>query len=110
MASKKITLNYEGTAFVLEYNRNAVKNLESNGFLLDQVASKPVTMIPELFYGAFYMHHRNVRRDFVDKIYDSLSDKEGLITALLEMYSDTIQTLTSEPTEDNAKNVTWTMS
>jgi hypothetical protein len=40
----------------------------------------------------------------IDKIYDDLNDKTGLIEALMEMYADTLSTLTEESEEGN---VSW---
>jgi len=106
--SKVITLDYEGTKFELEMSRNSVMTMEANGFAADQIKAKPMTMIPELVYGAFTMHHPRVKRSLVDEIYASIPDKEAFITALVEMYTDTLDTLTATP--ENTKNVSWKMS
>lgn len=103
-----INLEYEGTKYVLEMSRNAVQQMESNGFVLEEVQTKPMTMIPELIYGAFIMHHSRVKRSLIDEIYASIDNKEEFITALLDMYADTLQTLTEKPS--NGKNVTWKTS
>ncbi len=78
--------------------------MEGQGFNVDALTTQPVTMIPLLFYGAFSKNHTGIKRGIVDKIYDSLSNKQGLITALVEMYAETVNTLMegSPETEGNA--------
>ena len=100
----KITIKYEKDTYELEFNRNAVRMMESQGFNIDALTTQPVTMIPMLFYGAFSKNHTGIKRNTVDKIYDSLSNKQGLIGALVEMYAETVSALMegSPETEGNA--------
>ena len=49
----KIVLTHEKKEYVMEYNRQSVKMMEGQGFVLDEITSKPMTMIPLLFQGAF---------------------------------------------------------
>lgn len=102
----KIVLNHEKKEYVLEFNRQSVKTMESQGFVLDEIASKPMTMIPMLFSGAFIKNCRGTKRSVIDDIFNGISDKEGLMNALLEMYADTLSTLTDSTEEGN---VTWTL-
>ena len=92
----KITLNYQEKDYTLEYNRQSVRMIEGQGFVLDQISEKPVTMIPILFSGAFIKNHRGLKRAFVDEIYDEVVDKSGLLNALMEMYAETLSSLTDE--------------
>jgi hypothetical protein len=67
-------------------------------------------MIPLLFAGAFIKNHSGkdgVKRKVVDEIYDSLDDKTALLEALMEMYADTLATLTDS---NGSGNVTWAMT
>ncbi len=100
----KIAIKYEKETYELEFNRNAVRMMEGQGFNVDALTSQPVTMIPLLFYGAFAKNHTGIKRNLVDKIYDSLSNKQALIGALVEMYAETVNTLMegSPETEGNA--------
>ena len=102
----KITLTYNKTEYTLEYSRQSVKIMESQGFVLDEVTSKPMTMIPMLFAGAFAKNHRGMKRNLYDEIFDSIVDKTGLVQALIELYADTLSTLT-EDSENNEGNVVW---
>ena len=92
----KITLNYNEKDYTLEYNRQSVRMMESQGFVLEQISTKPVTMIPMMFYGAFMKNHKGMKRALIDEIYDEVVDKSGLLNALMEMYAETLSTLTDE--------------
>lgn len=102
----KIVLNHEKKEYVLEYSRQSVKTMESQGFVLDEITSKPMTMIPLLFSGAFIKNCKGTKRAVIDDIYDGIPDKTALMQALMEMYAETLATLTDENVEGN---VTWTM-
>lgn len=102
----KIVLNYEKKEYVLEYNRQSVKQMEGQGFILEELATKPMTMIPMLFSGAFIKNCRGTKRAVIDEIYDGIGDKTALMEALMEMYADTLSTLTDGNGEGN---VTWTL-
>lgn len=100
----KIILNHENKEYVLEYNRQSVKQMEAQGFVLDEITSKPMTMIPLLFEGAFIKNCKGTKRKLIDEIYDGIGDKTGLMGALMEMYAETLSTLTDDSGEGN---VTW---
>ena len=104
--AKQLSFNYDGKDYILEFTRNSVKAMERNGFVADNIDTMPMTVLPELFAGAFLAHHRFEKRTVVDEIYNALSNKVELIEKLTEMYNDTIGTLVEEPEE--GKNVKWT--
>lgn len=101
----KISLTYNDKEYVLEYSRQSVRTMEAQGFVLDQISSKPVTMIPMLFTGAFIKNHKGIKRSLMDEMYEEISDKTGLLQALMEMYADTLSTLTDD--KETAGNVSW---
>ena len=101
----KIKMTYGKTEYTLEYNRQSVKTMEAQGFRLNDLTDMPVTMIPLLFSGAFIKNHRGVKRSVIDEIFDEISDKNAMLEALMEMYAETLQTLTDSNAE--AGNVSW---
>ena len=103
----KIVLNYDGKEYELEYSRQSVRTMEAQGFVLEQISAKPVTMIPMLFTGAFIKNHKGIKRNLMDEIYDEISDKTGLLQALMEMYADTLSSLTDDKEAEG--NATWAM-
>jgi hypothetical protein len=108
--AKTIHLKFEGKDYELEYNRDAVRVLESTGFVADDLFTKPVTMLPMLFYGAFMAHHKGIKRKEVERIYENLSGRSDLIGVLIEMYRDTVSSLMVDDNDGAEGNATWTMS
>ena len=103
----KINLTYDKKEYVLEFNRQSVKTMEGQGFVLEELTAKPMTMIPLLFQGAFIKNHRGIKRSLMDEIFEEIGDKTGLMEALMEMYAETLSTLTENNGEGNA---TWAMT
>lgn len=111
--STTITINYNDRDYTLEYNRMAVRQMEQQGFVLDQISDKPMTMIPLLVQGAFIKNHNMVRPALRNEIYDNLVNKtgtdgeNGFIQALLEMYAETVNVLTENNPADEGNVATW---
>ena len=110
--STTVTITYQNQQYILEYSRNAVKQLEQQGFVIDQLGDKPMTMVPLLVYGAFMKNHKGIKRSLVDEIYEHLVDKigdgeDGFIQVLLEMYAETVNTLTDNSAVDEGNAATW---
>lgn len=103
-----ITDGDNGDVFTLEFNRDSVRFAELKGFNVDDISNKPMTAIPNLFFFAFRMHHKNLSREKVDKIYDKLG---GLTTAMIErlgaLYAAPFESLIQE--EDELKNSKMTV-
>lgn len=102
----KIRLEYENNEYILEYTRRSVETMEKSGFVIDEIQSKPVTMIPQLFAGAFIKNHTGIKRKLVEEIYDYIPQKGELIATLGEMYMETVATLADEP-EESVGNAQW---
>ena len=109
----KITINYKNTDYTLEFSRATAAQIEEHGFVLEQVTEKPVKMIPLLVYGAFLKHNRGIKRSLVDEIYENLLNKSGegedsgIIAVLVEMYSETVNSLTDSSSVDEGNAATW---
>ena len=102
----QINLTYKNKEYNLTFTRLIVRQMEQQGFDLQAIDRKPMTMIPMLWEGAFLAHHPKMKRDLKDEIYKSISDKRGLIGALGELYFDTLNTLMDDAPE-NEGNATW---
>ena len=107
--SKQLNFVYNGTEYTLEFTRKSVEQMERDGFVADDIHSKPMTMLPTLFAGAFKAHHRWVKREVIDEIYSKMTNKGELIGKLAEMYNEPILALVDEPAE-SSENLTWTQS
>lgn len=104
----KITMEYSGKKYTLEFSRQSVRMMESQGFAADEITKQPVTMIPLLFQGAFSKNHKGLKRATIDEIYDNIADKSALIAALVELYSETVTTIIGDKEEEG--NVTWAVA
>ena len=94
---KQIIFTYEGKDYTLEYTRRTVQQMEAEGFVTEDVQRKPMTLLPALFAGAFKAHHRFVKQEMIDKIYAAMPDKDTLISKLVEMYNEPLESLMDEP-------------
>ncbi len=103
--AKQIHFTYDDKEYTLEFTRRTVKQMEDEGFIVRDIDARPMTLLPALFAGAFKAHHRFVRQEVIDQIYDAMPDKEALIGKLAEMYNEPFMSLMDEP--DEGKNVDW---
>lgn len=108
--AKTITINYEGAEYTLEYTRKSIETMERQGFVLSDIKSRPMSTLPALFAGAFLAHHRYVKKEKVDAIFENLTNKEVLFEKLAEMYAEPLEALMDEPEENTEGNVTWAMN
>ena len=104
--TEKIKFKYGGKEYVLEFTRQSVEEMESRGFVVEGVLTKPLTVLPNLFAGAFIANHRFTKRKVINEIFNHIDDKGGLLDALAEMYSLVIDEFTDELEKKN-KNLTW---
>jgi hypothetical protein len=107
--SKQLRFTYQDKEYVLEYNRRSVEAMEKKGFVASEIETKPVTVLPALFAGAFLANHRYVKQDVIDDIYSKMTNKQELIGKLAEMYNEPIMALVDEP-EESEGNLDWTAS
>lgn len=106
----KITFEADGSKYTLEYSKKTVKSLESRGFNIRDVQSKPMTYLPMLFEGAFALHHPKMNADEIQKIFGRMNDRQALFEALVEMYNAPIEGLFEDPDEETKNVVSWTQT
>jgi hypothetical protein len=106
---KSINFKFEDKEYTLEFNRKVIKTLERQGFNIEEIGSKPMTMIPMLFHGAFLMHHSTMSRDNAENMYAKTKKKEDLLEKLFGLYGEPLAALT-EDVEDAEGNATWEAS
>ena len=101
----------DGKEYVLEFNRRTVKLAEENGLTLDNIESKMMSTIPDLFYYAFKMHQSWINKDETDRIlfdeFKGLTDEE--LKHIVELYVEPYNTLinVSDGDEKNSRTVTF---
>jgi len=108
----KIKYNDNGieSEYTLEYTRQTISQMEKAGFDANEITSKPMSTLPELFAGAFLAHHRFVKQDKIDAIFRSIKNKPKFLEALAEMFNEPIEALMAEPDEGDEGNADWVAS
>lgn len=104
--SKQIKFVYNNTEYTLEYTKRTVEQMERSGLNISELVDKPVSMLPALFAGAFLAHHRFVKQDVINDIFEHMPNKADLVEKLVLMYRDPAEKMLDEP-EENEGNVTW---
>ena len=107
--SKQLRFTYDDKEYCLEFTRKSVELMEKNGFVASDITSKPMTVLPALFAGAFLANHRFVKNEVINEIFSKMTNKSELIGKLSEMYNEPIMALVDEP-EESEGNVDWTAS
>lgn len=105
---KPIVFEYEGKKYTLTYTRQSIKAVEKMGFDIEDVAKKPMSMVPLLFHGAFMANHRGVPPDKTEEILYSLPERGKLISRLVELYNYPLAVLIGDDdAEGGEKNAVW---
>ena len=107
--AKQLRFTYQNKEYVLEYTRRSVEIMEKKGFVASDIETRPVTILPALFAGAFLANHRYETQEVIDAIYSKMTNKQELIGKLAEMYNEPIMALVDEPDESEG-NLDWTAS
>lgn len=91
--------------YTLEFDRETVQWCEARGFKVEDVGDYPLTKVPELFFYAFRMHHKNISREKTNRIlFDDLGGMpEGMLERLIQLYSAPYEAL-SAARNGGAKN------
>ena len=107
--AKNITFTYDGKDYTLEFDRKTVKLLERRGFNVNELDGKPMTLLPQLFWGAFQKHHKGITQETTDEILMKFKNREALFGKLSEMYIDPITVLFggNQADEEATGNVNW---
>ena len=106
--NKKIEFSYEDKDYCLEYDRDSVNYIEARGFDVNAIAKSPVTMVELMFEGAFIKNHKTIKRDKIERIYQSLNNKGELMNQLIEMISETYNSMfDTDEEEGDSKNKNW---
>lgn len=106
----RLTDTETGKIYTLEFSRKSIERMERQGFIAGDVVDKPLTTVPMLFYGAFYMHQPYITKDQTDKILYDLGEIPGLLGRLCALYNEPVKTLfgIDDDGENERKNSRYT--
>lgn len=88
--------------YTLEFNRDSIRFAESKGFDISEIEKKPMSKIPELFFYAFRMHHKNVSREKTDAMLNEIGWSDAMLARLADLYAEPFTALMLG--EDEPKN------
>jgi hypothetical protein len=104
--AKQLNFEYNGKEYTLEFTRESVKQMEREGFVANDVITKPMITLPKLFAGAFKANHRfDIKQKEIEQIFSQFKNKTALFEKLAEMYSEPMETLMDDTDEGNA--IAW---
>lgn len=102
-----ITDNDTGKKYELDFNRESVRWIESQGFKIDETFDFPNINIPKLFYFSFRAHHKNsISLQQAEALLDKMGGLTGKIAVrLVDLYRQaTAANNVIQDSEDLAKN------
>jgi hypothetical protein len=103
-----VSFTYDGKDYCLEYTRKTVKQMEDRGFIASRIVEAPMSVLPELWAGAFLANHKYTDRKVIDEIYDKMKDRKALLATLSTMYNEPIEALMSDSKEvDEGNAIAW---
>lgn len=103
----QIKFKYEGTEYIMEFDRDTVSQTEKAfDISIADVRDGKISAFYGLFHGAFLKHHPNIKTPTVEKLLELMPDKQGMFRNLAMMYGNCVNTLLDEPDEGNA--ISWT--
>lgn len=96
----------DGAEYTLEFNKESVVFAEQRGFKIEDVFNFPMSKLPELFFYAFRMHHKDVARNKTDKIlFEELGGiPDGMIERLAQLYAEPFNALSVLDEGEERKN------
>ena len=102
----KITDKETGEVYELDFTRESIMFMDSQGFKMDQnVFDFPVTNIPRLFFYAFRAHHKRLSRGQTDAILEKLHGlSPKMVERLFLLYNQAAQSNNVQDDEELEQN------
>lgn len=103
----KITFDYDGENYVLEYTADSLKRMQDKGFNFSDIQSRLLTAPEELFDGAFIANHRNVPSKKRHEIFLELTNENEEGEALFEILAEMVNEAIDEIMNPHKGNIKW---
>ena len=80
-----------GEVYELDFNRESVKFMANQGFVMDDFVDQIATKGEELWYYSFRAHHRRLSRTQTDRLYEKMGGlAPKVIKRLIELYQQAL--------------------
>lgn len=87
----KITDKDTNETYELDFNRESVKFMANQGFVMDDIVDLIAVKGEELWYYAFRAHHRRLSRNQTDKLYEKMGGlTPQIIKRLMDLYQQAL--------------------
>ena len=87
----KITDKDTNETYELDFNRESVKFMANQGFVMDDIVDLIAVKGEELWYYAFRAHHRRLSRNQTDNLYEKMGGlTPQIIKRLMELYQQAL--------------------
>jgi hypothetical protein len=106
---KYVTLEIEGKQHVLEFNRWAIKKIESLGFSLKDADNKLVTTIELLFYGSLLKNNNFInQKTAADLLTEVLKEykSDNLLDILIDLFMCAVPVIGDSDSEGESEKKT----
>lgn len=104
---KQLNFTYKDKDYTLEFTRESVRQMEREGFVANDIVTKPMSTLPKLFAGAFKANHRfDTKQKQIDEMFDLFTNKTALVEKLAEMYSEPVEALMDD-CSDTKNAIAW---
>ena len=106
--AKTLNFEYKGKEYTLEYTRETIKQMEREGFVAEDMVTKPMLTLPRLFSGAFKAHHKfDAKQKVIDEMFERFTNKGALVEKLAEMYHEPFDELMDDDNIDAGNAIAW---
>lgn len=99
---RKLKLKINDKDYTLEMNRDTIKWLEANGFVLEEFERKPITYYDLLWLSLFLANHREVNPSLALKLMDSYRKSGKNPAKVIRFAIDEYQLFMSALTDTNS--------
>lgn len=87
----KITDKDTNETYELDFNRESVKFMANQGFVMDDIVDLIAVKGEELWYYAFRAHHKRMSKNQTDKLYEKMGGlTPQIIKRLMELYQQAL--------------------
>lgn len=106
---KKLKLKINDKDYTLEMNRETIKWMEANGFVIEEFERKPITYYDLLWYSLFLVNHREVNPNLAIKLMESYKangkNPSNVIKFAIEEYQAFMTALTDINSTENEEKL-----